>query len=403
MILLVPVLSLGGTSLKSAQIHEAKNLGFYAADAGLQDAMSRIRVADSIEGFELPEGPGDQVSYSLEDEMNGRQVDVTIESIWLLDDIEDGSHGQMPHQELAVVQSVAGFGGGNGNYNVELSYDGSAGNLKIERVAVWLPASFGYVDGSASGLTADEPDQVPIRGGTALMWDFQPPVKFEDLPLPWDPGDGFTPGTEYPAVRELTFEFTPAQHPAGSFAWIRTNRYDIYLSWDVESAAYKVTVTATDPDTAKQSTAEAYISKCMLDSRVVPVYGDYRVPGNSLMLDTDHDANGIRDTLLSQSSATIEKHAIFDGSELPADAQIELAYLFWSAWWEDEDADTEVTLQVNGGDEDEVVASKWWILPNKPGSYAYSCKADVTSLLSEISAGGDGSSHTITVGGVDAL
>ena len=402
-VLLVPVLSLAGTSLRAAQIHEAKTLEFYAADAGMQDALSRIRLDDSEGGFELPQGFGDQVSYTLDEEINGRQVDVTIETVWLLNDMESAEYGMMPHQELAVIQNVAGMEGSGGTYNVELSYDGSAGLLKIERVAVWLPPGFSYVAGSASGITTDEPDQVSVRGGTTLMWDFQPKVKFEDLALPGDPGGGFTPGTEYPAVRQLTFDFTPAQNPGGAFAWIRTNRSDIYLSWDVESAAYKVTVTATDLDTGRQATAEAYVSKGMLDDRVVPVYGDYRVLGNSLMVDTDHDATGIRDTLLSQSSATIEKHAVFDESELPADAQIELAYLFWSAWWEDEDADTEVTLQVNGGDVNEVDAGKWWILPNKPGSYAYSGKADVTSLLSEISAGGDGSSYTITVGGVDAV
>jgi hypothetical protein len=165
MILLVPVLELAGTSLRAAQIHETKTLGFYAADAGLQEALSRIRVADSIEGFELPESSGDQVSYSLEDEINGRQVDVTIEGVWLLGDIESDENGMMPHQELALVQSASGFGGGNGSYTIELSYDGSAGMLKVERVAAWLPASFSYVAGSASGITTDEPNQVSIRGG----------------------------------------------------------------------------------------------------------------------------------------------------------------------------------------------------------------------------------------------
>ena len=403
MVLLVPVLSLAGTSLRAAQIHEAKTLEFYAADAGMQDALSRIRLDDSEGGFELPQAFGDQVSYTLDEEINGRQVDVTIESVWLLNDMESADNGMMPHQELAVVQNVAGMEGSGGTYNVELSYDGSAGMLKIERVAVWLPPGFSYVAGSASGITTDEPDQVVVRGGTSLMWDFQPRVKFEDFPLPEDPEGGFTSGTEYPAVRQLNFEFTPAETPGGSFAWIRTNRSDIYLSWDNQSATYKITATATDLGTGKLATAEAYVNRSMLEEEVLPAYGDYRVLGNSLMLDTDHDGQGIRDTLLSQSSATIEKHAVFDESELPADAQIELAYLFWSAWWEDEDADTEVTLQVNGGDVNEVDAGKWWILPNKPGSYAYSGKADVTSLLSEISAGGDGSSYTITVGGVDAV
>ncbi len=43
-VLLVPVLSLAGTSLRAAQIHEAKTLEFYAVDAGIQDALNRIRL-----------------------------------------------------------------------------------------------------------------------------------------------------------------------------------------------------------------------------------------------------------------------------------------------------------------------------------------------------------------------
>ena len=483
MILLVPVLELAGTSLRAAQIHETKTLGFYAADAGLQDAMSRIRLVDNMEGFDLPEIPGDQVSYTLQEEINGRQVDVTIENLWLLGGIESEENGTMPHQELVVTQSTSGIGGTSAGYKIEVSYDGSAGNLKVQRVAVWLPAGFSYVAGSASGITTDEPTQEPYRGGIGLMWEFQPAVNFEDLPAP-GAGGGFTPGTEYPAVRELNFDFEPATNPVGSFAWIRTNRADVYLSWDTECGSYRVDVTAIDPDTGELSTAQAYVGKGIGVDDVAPVYGDYRVLGESLMLDTDHDASGIRDTLLDYSTVCIKKHAVFNDRELPDDAQVEMAYLYWSAWWEQYEADTKaaflvtsaapqipqmdlLSATVNSSDttipvrdhsdfpdtgvlviEDELVqytskdthpswgdfvncirgyegttpvshsiytpvvlrvagkdtpavitASTWWILENKPGSYAYSCRADITSLLSEMSAGGDGSSHYVTVGG----
>ncbi|GAF94026.1 unnamed protein product [marine sediment metagenome] len=91
---------------------------------------------------------------------------------------------------------------------------------------------------------------------------------------------------------------------------------------------------------------------------------------------------------------------VYSDRDLPADAQVELAYLYWSAWWKKNDADTEVTFQVNAGEVNTVTASRWSILPNKPGTYAYSSFADVTSLVGEISQGGDGSSYIITVGDV---
>ena len=72
------------------------------------------------------------------------------------------------------------------------------------------------------------------------------------------------------------------------------------------STVYKVTSTAVHDTTGETVTAEAYVARGRLQDRINVRYGDYRAIGNSLMEDIDHDDYGIREILLSQSSATIE-------------------------------------------------------------------------------------------------
>lgn len=52
--------------------------------------------------------------------------------------------------------------------------------------------------------------------------------------------------------------------------------------------------------------------------------GDYEAVGDSLMVDTTHDAQGIRDVLLGSSDATV--------SAIPSDGEVRAAFLYWSAW-----------------------------------------------------------------------
>ncbi|GAG15160.1 unnamed protein product, partial [marine sediment metagenome] len=246
-----------GTGLKASYLREEKTREFYALEAGIEDAASRIRGDYGPEGFELPQDPGDQVSYILEDEVNGRQVEVTIETVWLLEDLESDANGNMPHEELVVVGSYSSVEESQGSYKIEVSYDGSVGELMLDKVGAWLPAGYNYVSGSASGIITDDPNIIPHRGGIALEWEFFPPVAFHRLPNPEVPqGEGFQPGTEYPMKRELTFEFTPGMNPRGAFTWMRTMRSDIYLSWDIMAKTYKVTSTAEDGATGERITAE---------------------------------------------------------------------------------------------------------------------------------------------------
>lgn len=399
-----PLLSFMQTGMRACGIHEEKVCEFYALEAGLEDAINRIWLGDRIGSFQPPESPGDTVDYSLVNSVNGYQVDVEIEHVWPLEGLESDANGTALPQGLTVV-GWADIDEGTGTYTIEVCYDDASGDLMVDRVAAWLPAGFSYVQGSASGIadgivTDVDPTMEDFRGGTKLCWDMDPEVNFEDLE------GGFEGGTEYPIKRVLTFEFTPTDEmPKGVIPWVRTTSADVYSSWDAEYATYKISVTARNIITGKQGTTEAYVAKGRpYDRHITQIQGDYRAIGNSLMIDRrPYSRTGVRDTLLSESSATIEKHTDFSDLDLPADAQIEIANLYWSAWWHTDAADTNVTFELDDGTPEttNVAADKYTVLPNKPGSWAYSCSADVTSLVTEISDGGDNDSFTITVGGVD--
>lgn len=401
-----PLMGFMSTGLKVGQLHEDMMYRLYAADAGIEDGLYKIK------NEELPLDPYDWdtvYTYNLPD-INGKAVEVTIQQTWPLADFEDDSKGTMPHAELVVTGFV--IDNETGEYQVEISYDGSQGQLFVERVGVWLPAGFGYVDGSASGITTDNPTITDWRGGKALTWDFIPKVKFEDLPpppAPAPPPGGFEPAVEYPMKRILNFNYDPPGQPEGTYSWIRTNRNDIYLAWDIDAELCKVTSTATDATTGKQTTIESYTSKEKLVKGETFIKGDYRAIGNSLMQHQSGDYK-IRETLLAESSATIQG---IDPGDIPAegvppdriptDAEVEAAYLYWSAWKESpgytgtEENITELAEEVmeaefNG---QAVTAQRVQILENQHG-WSYSCFVDVTDKISDPGTG------TYTVGDVEA-
>jgi len=471
-IIIGPLLLYVNTALVASHARESSMQRFYAADAGIEDAAYKIQHSDDYP--DLPQFAGDVWEYPDYPALyvNGYEVHVSIENVWILSGLESEEHGTLPHQELVVVGqlinqptttlngaiddddtvitvvSTVGFPDagliciddeliqygaktetqftgctrgdnatghsdgttvyGQGTLQIDVTYDGSVGELKIDRIGAWLPAGFNYVAGSSAGIPdhediPDDPEEIDHRGGTALVWDFEPPqgIKFEELPTLIPSGSGFEPGAEFPMKRSMLFQFTPSPQaePRGTFSWIRTTRHDIYLSWDTASATYKVTSTAQKADGGPQTTLESYIARTRLHNRVQQVYGDYRAIGNSLMRDITGDSRGIRDVLDPESTASVE--------DIPGDATVEAAYLYWSAWWHTEDADTEVTFHVEdtaGGVlfDGTVEATRWQILENKVGSWAYSCFADVTSLLKAktsdtVTVSATGESESVTI------
>jgi hypothetical protein len=400
----VPLLDLMGTGLEVGRGHEERTEEFYAADAGVEDAMYKVMynlLPDWMQGVWGESAYAHEpYEYSIKPQINGKNTTVAIQPIWVLEDLETPTPQQRrePHDDLIMVGNVLN----PGEYQIKLiRSEDFPGQLKIERIGCWLPGGFEYVLGS-SNLEEDEteayycvPQTFPHQGGIAITWDFASALSYDDLP-------GLT------NEKVVTFNFTPPQEPQGPFSWMRTNRNDIYLSWDVACKLYKVTATATDPVTNTLTTVTAYTSKNEFRRPSSAISGDYAETGNTLMRDADGDSLDRRERLYKETSATI--------SNVPDNATVEKIFLYWSGWknspwdvWgmtEEEQqalaADNQVNevqleVEVPGVPavvfDEQVAALLSQVLPNgnpsDPHGWSYSCYADVTDLVRSFFADND--------------
>lgn len=226
-----PLMGLMSTGIRAGQTHEQLMERLYAADAGVEDALWQIQeLVTSLPDYGDP-------SWMYQIAVNGKQVDVEISYKWLLDGLESDANGTLPHAELVAVGRPIDLA--TGLYEIEITYDGTTGVVWVERIAVWLPLPFDYVDGSAAGITTDPPSEVNIATGHAFIWDLSPREKFDE---------GVT------TTKIQSFNFTPVgRYPRGNFAWIRTSRMDIWLAWNGTISKYVIKSTATDITTGKQT------------------------------------------------------------------------------------------------------------------------------------------------------
>ena len=345
------LLSFTSTGLKTGQIYEERTKLQYASDAGLEEALWKVQNEEDL--FQ-PGDYGASVNYTLPDSINGKTVSVNITQLWPLTGLESDEHGTDSPGSLTITGGI--IKRTEGKYKVQVSYDGSQGSLPIDKIAVWLPARFGYVPGSSSGITTQNPTVTDQFGGKVLAWNFSPAVNFLDLPDPPPPGGGFLPGAQYPATRKLYFNVTPVNDFAGgSYSWVRTTDTSLYLAWETGCTIFEISSTATDNTTGKSVTlgSNAYYSRgAALGESGIQVRGDYRAIGNTLMEVSEGGDPKIRDFLLTESSSSI--------TNMPADAEVVLAYLYWSGFrmGDEIEADRYVGLKINGtsvyfGDEGE--------------------------------------------------
>ena len=324
-LLIVPLLSMVDTGLQTGLMYEKKNGDLFAADAGIQDATWYIKYGYL---YSLPVSPAYNVfdfntswDYSLPQQVNNREVKVTLENIWVPNNIavpdESTASSIITAEKLMVTGSATETTG-----KITLTYTPLAGeDLMIETVGVWLPRGFSYTTGS-SNLESD-PDapyySVPSvqshDGNQAILWSFNS-VSFNDFP-------GVDP-LQFPVVSEITFQFTssvPGAKP-NIVSWVTTSGVaDIPFSWDADTSVYHIT------SRAGNTVVEIYTYKEEIRHLRSAVPGDYVAIGNSLMVDTNHDSHGIRDHLLPGSDAAV--------SSIPSDATVGAAYLYWSAWLDD--------------------------------------------------------------------
>ena len=404
-LIIVPLLGFTISGLKQGQAHEERTHEFYAADAGVEDAMWKIRNDALPDGMQ---GPWDDMAYHSGaysyaydlPQLNDKDLTVEINRMWLLQGHEDRS---VPfNDKVTVVGSVVG----PGKYEIAIIDAGVPGGLKIERIGCWLPAGFSYVSGS--GNLGKDPSQPPVYkrqpttsdfgGGQTIIWEYSPAIEYSKLPGTAD-------------RKTITFDFTPATAMTGSFSWIRMDVGKVgYLSYDLGLSLYEIKSTAVDPVTGRWTTLTAYTAKEEFRSFGTVIYGDYQATGQALARDPWTFAGRKKGRRYAETPAEI--------SGIPAGAEVERVLLYWTgwkntpwdAWYDDKPVDqwseadqralldlvntarvNQVQLKVEAGGtllfNQTITASRSQVLPNgtwtgnNEHGWSYSCYADVTDVL----------------------
>jgi hypothetical protein len=328
-LVITPLLSFLGTALSTGRIYEDKTDALYAADAGVEDAIWQIKYDNLDSLFTDPAYDEYDFSsnwtYNLSEQINNEDTTINIKNIWIPKGIDPPDKTTARNIIETGKLIISGNAPSDSDYKIKVTFypgEGEEDALMVKQLGIWLPLGFSYVEGTSNLEQADpeedeyysEPDIQLHAGGQAVIWDYSS-VNFTFFP-------GVDPeGT--PLMTEITFQYSSNQtgiRPS-TVSWIKTSGVaDVALSWDADVKVYRIISTADETE------IEAYSIKCELRKLGSTIAGDYRAIGNSLMKDTEPDSNCIREELLSESDATV--------SNIPSDAVVVGAYLYWSGWFE---------------------------------------------------------------------
>lgn len=363
-VMVPPLLSYVSTSVIAQQKRTGSSAEFYAADAGVEDALWQVKYDHLDDTFTSPVYDpyryfgydGTEWTYNLTRPVNNENVSVSLSNVWVPKDIDAPDAAEAKNIIDAQRLVVTGSNVGTNSYEIDIAYNPRSqdeeNNLRVQTIGVWLLPGFTF-DAGSSNLESDSnakyyssPVTEDYYGNEAVIWNFSS-TKFVDLPG--------TDKSESTRVATITFDYTPNKE-GGTFcavAWIKTAGVsDIPYAWDADQKVYRIDSTAGD------TTVTSYTIKSEVRKMGSAIMGDYRATGNSLMKDTNHDQYGIREQVLSESSSTV--------NDIPADAQVAAAYLYWSAWRKD--ASMQTLFLASGAPDPCSNFQGWSVVNNGSGS-----------------------------------
>jgi hypothetical protein len=352
-LIITPMLSHVSTGLKTGkEVYEERMELFYAADSGIEDGLWQIKSENLDSLFTSPAyDPYDfsQVyEYPSTLDVNDNDVEVDIENIWIPKDIAAPD----PSSAMDIIEGVdlpklviSGGVSATSTYQINIAYyydddtDPGGASLDVNTIGIWLPPGFEYAGScSLEGETYySTPANDDYCSGKAVVWSFS------SVPLVSFPGSG---GSSDSIERSFTFNFTgpSGQNPGVALSWVSTSGVDgIDYTWDADVKVYKVTSTATDAATGKETVVDAYTAKSEIRAMGASISGDYCAVGNTLMEATGYGWDAYyRDRLYKQSSADVTNITLEDIEDqggvppgsVPENAQVDAAYLYWSGWME---------------------------------------------------------------------
>jgi hypothetical protein len=330
-LIVAPLLSYTSSGLKVGKAYEKMADEYYAADAGIEDGLWQIKYNNLEELFsdyqryrfnhEYPY----PISYPVR--VNDIDAEVRIENIWIPKDIaapdNDEAEALIGAGKLIIVGGIPA----ELTQQVKIYYYKGATDpaLLVNEIGVWLPPGISYNAEDECTLETWLTDNkkeyyrniTPHQGGQAVVWTLAAPLPFTELP-----------GVIYsdtPMTSVFTFKFIlddpESERVPEAVSWITTSGVtDIPYTWDANVRVFHINSVAGGED---GTTIDAYSIKSEPRELGSAINGDYRAIGNTLMEDRQTYPLYVRDYLLPESDAI---------ANIPENAQVDKAYLYWSAW-----------------------------------------------------------------------
>ena len=336
-LIIAPLLSYMSSGLKVQQTYEYLADEFYAADSGIADGLWQIKydhLTSLWPSYEEYDYSTEYGPYLIN--VNNIDVGVALENVWIPIETDiakpslDEANQLIGAEKLMITDNVSALL----TQQIKIHYkkDASDPPLRITKLGTWLPPGFRYDDTAGTCTLETHLDSlgknysreiIPHCGGWAVLWTFIDTVYFTDLP-------GVS-ALDYPMTSTFTFKFIAAQsgQTPAAVSWITTSGVsDIPYTWDADVKVYHITSQAGGEYGTEDGTiVDAYAIKSEMRQLGLTLSGDYRAIGATLMIEgSGHGYNpyGIRYELLSDSNAVAD--------DIPETAQVDAAYLYWSAW-----------------------------------------------------------------------
>jgi hypothetical protein len=329
-LILAPLLAYMSSGLKVGEAYERIADEFYAADAGIEDGLWHINhdcldeVLTDYERYLYNYDYEYLPSHPLE--VNDRDVDVTITNVWIPKDLDVPTLGEAQELIGAGKLIITGSVPAKPTQQIKIYYhkEPTDGPLVVNKIGIWLPPGTEYdllgnnsledwLDASSQEYNREITTHA---GGQAVVWTLTEPLFFVNLP-------GVDP-MDTPMVSTFDFEFSlddpESERTPEAVSWITTTGVgDIPYAWDADVRVFHIN------SEAEGTVIDAYAVRSEMREMGSAISGDYRAIGNTLMIDEDPwHYPPVRETLLDESDAV--------ANDIPQNAQVDKAYLYWSAW-----------------------------------------------------------------------
>ena len=229
-LLVTPCLNYASTSLFASQMVKKNVRGIYAADAGIEDALWKLKNDPPAPDFyPLPE-PVNQMQVAIETDDMGEYV------LYYGELVEARQH----YDYLAVDgEAVWDEDEEAYKYTITITWQPESGypSIKLDEVGARLPVGYSYQSGSADSfggnLSTDEPDDT-LDGAGVHMLNWELPTPRPEVSQ-WD------------QTATQTFYVTGTGEPEGDYAWVVAAEGDIRVVSEASGILYRITATATRP------------------------------------------------------------------------------------------------------------------------------------------------------------